>query len=322
MTHHTGNPYHFANTNIPVAIQSELGTFLHVFGGVANNSQRISTWQWVDQDNLKWFIESVPGVPNHFWITTAINRNFAVHQLGANQENGGQITLWDKTTHGHQGNVQVTFEPAHDGAWFIKFVHSGKNVHVQGAVTTNDGPVTQWDRVDQANLKWRFYPAGHAGSHPAAPGNWANYGQRATLAIQSGVGTFLHVLGGQTHDGAKISTWSWVNQDNLKWHIEPAPTPGHFFIASKVNPTFVVHQQGANNNNGGEITTWNKNTHGHQGNLQVTFEPAGGEYWYIRFVHSGKYVHVQGGQGGDNQPITQWDKVDQPNLKWRFIHVA
>jgi hypothetical protein len=316
MATHTGNPHFFANTNIPIAVQSDLGTYLHVYGGQAHNEAKISTWQWVDQANLKWYIESIPGT-NHFYLASAVNRNFVVHQLGANHDNEGHVTLWDKTTHGQQGNLQVTFEPSHDGAWFIKFVHSGKYVHVQGAVTTNDGPVTQWEHVDQHNLKWRFHPAG---AHPSSPSNWAGFAHKPTLAIQSAVGSFLHVLGGAAHNEAQISTWNWVNQDNLKWHIEAAPG-GHYFLSSKVNHEFVVHQLGANHDNGGHITLWNKSTHGHQGNLQVTFEPAGGEYWYIKFVHSGKYVHVQGGLPDNNQPVTQWEKVDQANLKWRFLHV-
>jgi hypothetical protein len=317
MAVNTGNPIFFANTNIPIAIQSNLGTYLHVLGGQANNQAKISTWQWVDQPNLKWYIESVPGT-GHFFLSSAINRNFVVHQLGANTNNGGELTLWDKNTHGHQGNLQVVFEPSHDGSWFIKFVHSGKYIHVQGALTTNNCPVTQWERVEQNNLKWRFHPAG---AQISSPGNWALFGHKPTLAIQSGVGSYLHVLNGVANNEAKLTTWNWVNQDNLKWHIEPSPNPGFFFISSKINPSFVVHQLGANNNNGGETTLWNKATHGHQGNLQVSFEPAGGEFWYIKFAHSGKYLHVQGGRPDNNQPVTQWDRVDQANLKWRFLHV-
>jgi len=315
---HHGNPFSFVNTNIPVAVQSQLGTYLHLWQGVAKDGQRISTWTWVDQANLKWYLESVPGHHDVFYIATAVNRDFVVHQQGATTNNGDAITSWNKKTHGHQGNLQVRFEASGDGWWFIRFVHNGKCVHVQGGLTANDTPVTQWDSVPQANLKWRFLPAFGADPNSHNPAHFPG----VRVAIQSQLGTFLHLFGGVASDGAKISTWSWVNQPNLKWHIEPSPqAPGHYFIVTEVNHAFVVHQLGGNHENGGPVSTWNKGTHGHQGNLQVTFEPAGGEYWYIRFVHSGKCLHVQGGLTANDTPVTQWDRVDQPNLKWRFVPV-
>jgi len=314
-----GNPLSFVNTNIPIAIQSQLGTYLHLFGGSASNDARISTWSWVNQNNLKWFIEPVPGRPDAFWISSACNRNFVVHQAGASSNNGDRISMWDKTTHGHQGNVQVRFESSGDGFWFIRFVHSNKCVHVPGASTANDVAVTQWDSVNQPNLKWRFLPAGDDPFHPSS---FTGHGQNVRLAVQSGVGTFLHVHGGTAFDGCRISTYQWVDQPNLKWHIEPVPgSAGLFWLVSETNHNFVVHQQGASRNNGDICSTWNKTTHGNQGNLQVSFEPAGGDFWYIRFAHSGKYVHVQGASTANDTTVSQWDKVDQPNLKWKFIPV-
>jgi len=312
-----GSPHSFLNNNIPVAIQSQVGTYLHVYGGNAQNDARVSTWSWVNQNNLKWFIESVPGRNDVFFIASACNRNFVVHQRGSTANNGDAITLWDKTTHGHQGNLHVRFEHAGDGFWFIRFEHSGKCVHVQGASTANDAAVTQWDSVNQNNLKWRFMPAG---ADPFHPSSFTGHGSHVRLAIQSGVGTFLHVYGGNPHDGCRLSTWQWVDQPNLKWHIEPAPN-GQFFLVSAANHNFVVHQQGATHNNGDPCTTWNKTTHGHQPNLHVSFEPAGADYWYIRFAHSGKYLHVHGASTANDTTVSQWDKVDQPNLKWKFIPV-
>jgi len=196
-------------------------------------------------------------------------------------------------------------------------VHSGKCLHVTGASTANDAAVTQWDSVNQANLKWRFLPAGDNPSHPSS---FVGHGNHVRLAVQSQLGTYLHVAGGHAGDNTRISTWTWVDQANLKWHIEPVVgKPGFFHLVSATNPNYAVHQEGAKNDNGGPCTTWNKNTHGHQGNLQLYFEPAGGEWWYIHFAHSGKCLHVSGASTANDTAVTQWDKVDQPNLKWRFI---
>jgi hypothetical protein len=143
------------NSGKPVYIRSALGnSYLHVHGGKAYNEAPITLWEKVDQNNLKWFINTTDG---GFYIQSAVNPNFVIHQLYANSDNGGAITLFDRTTHGHQNNMKVNFLSGDHGHYFIQFVHSKKFIHVNNAKTTNGNPVSQWEYIYQPNLLWDFH---------------------------------------------------------------------------------------------------------------------------------------------------------------------
>jgi len=142
------------NTGKLVYVKSLLGNvYLHVSGGNAFNGAPSKTWQYVNQYNLKWEIVKHGA---YYYLCSAINPKFVLHQSGANFLNGGAITLWNRYTHGNQNNLRVTFHSTSDGHYLIRFVHSGKYVHVNGASTSNGTPITQWQYVNQNNLKWDF----------------------------------------------------------------------------------------------------------------------------------------------------------------------
>lgn len=312
-----GGPLHsLVNTGQKVFVQSADGdVVLHVSGGVARNEAPVTIWNKSthgQQANLQWTIETAPN--GQFFLASAVDPAFVLHQSGGVHTNDGACSLWDKRTHGHQGNLQVTFEPR-GNCFAIRFAHSGKYAHVHGGGTANDTKVTQWDWVEQNNLKWYIFPVDPIKA-------LANTGRR--VFVRSAVGdVVMHVSGGGAHNEAHITTWSRAthgHQANLQWTIETAPG-GHFFLASAVDPAFVLHQSGGVHTNGGACSLWDKRTHGHQGNLQVTFEPHG-DCFGIRFVHSGKYAHVQGGSSANDTPVSQWDWCEQANLKWRIFPVS
>jgi hypothetical protein len=290
-------------------------------GGVAHDNAPITCWDkntHGHQPNLQWTIGHAPN--GNFYIQSAVDPNFVFHQHGATHDNNGAISVWNKNTHGHQANLQVQFDHKGGEWWAIRFVHSGKCAHVYGAGTANGTPISQWDYVDQANLKWRFVPI-KAKKEWRGPNNFARSGKR--FYLQSALGPVAHLQGGVAHDNAPVTCWdknTHGHQANLQWTLSHAPN-GAYYIHSAVDPNFVFHQHGATHENNGAISVWNKNTHGHQGNLQVRFEKLGGGFWAIKFVHSGKCVHVYGAQTANGTPISQWDYVDQANLKWRLVPV-
>jgi len=137
-------------------IKSALGNaYLHVLGGQAGNSAKITTWEYVNQANLLWTLTSTT---NGFFINSVVDPNFVIHLNGGGSGNGDACTLWDKRTHGHQDNLKIKFERTNDGLWLIKFNNSGKYAHVHGGSTANGTPITQWEFVNQANLKWQIIP--------------------------------------------------------------------------------------------------------------------------------------------------------------------
>jgi len=314
---------YFAHSGKPFMIQSKGGNaFVHVHGGGTANGTNISTWSYVDQDNLKWYLKPAEHA-GYFYIVSALDRNHdhVLHQHGGTNGNGDNITLWDRCD---QGNTQVRFENAGDGYYNIVFRHSNKAVHVHGGGTANDTNITQWDVVNQDNLKWRLVKTNQGGYQKTSHHGWAHHPKRyakkgKVVFIQSKAGNaYVHVHGGGTANGTNISAWSHVNQDNLKWRVKPAEEKGWFYIVTALDPNHdrVLHQHGGTQGNGDNITLWERVN---QGNTQVRFEDAGDGFFYIIFKHSGKCVHLHGGGTANDTNITQWEKVNQDNLKWRFV---
>ena len=95
---------------------------------------------------------------------------------------------------------------------------------------------------------------------------------------------------------------------------------GYFHIISAVSGK-VLHNHGAGSANGAKCTTWRI---GPEPNLRVRFERVNDanytnqEWWYIIFKDSNKCVHNHGGGNKNGAGITQWEKVKQHNLYWRF----
>jgi len=300
-----------------VFLQSQLSHVVaHVHGGQANNGANITLWDQNThghQSNLQWYITDAGN--GQYFIESAVDRNFVLHQHGGNNDNDGQCTLWDKRTHGHQGNLRVTFRNISGDLYAIHFVHSNKCIHVHGGGTANDTQISQWDYVNQANLHWRVIPVA------SYPSYYVNSG--AKFFLQSELGKVAHAHGGQAVNDTQITLWdqnTHGHQSNLQWYLTDAGN-GQYFIESAIDRNFVLHQHGGNNDNGGQCTLWDKRTHGHQGNLRVTFRNIVGDLYAIHFVHSGKCVHVHGGKNDNDTPITQWEYVQQPNLHWRFIDI-
>jgi ribosomal protein S19 len=314
------SPFDFLNTGEHFFVESQLGPVAHVLGGAAHNDAKVSCWDkntHGHQSNLQWTLASAHN--GNYYLCSAINPNFVLHQLGSHSNNGGEISLWDKNTHGHQGNLQVNFRDVGAGWYAISFVHSGCCVHLHGAQTANNTPITQWQYVSQANLHWRFVPVNPRPYEN--PHNLARSGKQVFIVSQLAPHAVAHVLGGAAHNDAKLSIWNrntHGHQANLRWTVSQAPN-GNYYINTAINPNFVIHQLGAHSNNAGEISLWDKNSHGHQGNLQVNFHDCGGGWYGIRFVHNGKFMHVYGATTHDNTAINQWDWVEQANLKWQFV---
>jgi len=339
-----------------LTIMSGLSTYLRVNGGKAVTNAQIATSALTDKPNLEWLIQPVYEQPGCFYISTALNPECVVHQNGATQNNGDGVTLFPQRT--QHPNTLVTFEPAPgQNWWYIRFVHSKKGLRVQNGQPGSGIPIVQWDPCDQPDLKWRFHPAeasfttafyerkmeeqrkaeeeaarARARAHeqlqeesrkqrealtkgPRDPRTLASH---TKVNILSCVGTYMHVHGGQAVQNADITTWELVDQPNLQWVIQSVPGKhGHYLVCSAADPNLVLHQFGNSKNNGDKCTLWHRSAN--QPNLWVTFEPAGGDWWHIKFAHSGKCAHVHGGARANGTAITQWDAVDQPNLKWRFI---
>eukprot|EP00483_Globobulimina_turgida_P005719 UN05729 len=120
-------------------------------------------------------------------------------------------------------------------------------------------------------------------------------------------GKCIHLDGFTDSNGAKITQWDKVNQDNLKWFISPVyGDDGYFHIISAASGK-VLHNHGGGKGNGAKCTTWRI---GPEPNLRVRFEKVyddqykDHEYWYLIFKDSNKCVHNHGGANKSGAAIT------------------
>ncbi|WP_201800399.1 RICIN domain-containing protein, partial [Chlorogloeopsis fritschii] len=182
--------------------------------------------------------------------------------------------------------------------YFLKVKHSGKCLHQQGGTLGNGDKITQWDCVNQPNVKVEKVPAGK--------------GYFFLKFAHSGKCVHLHEA--SSENGAPITQWECVNQPNVKWREEPAGE-GYSYLKSQQTGK-CLHQQGATQSNGDPITQWDCVD---QPNVQWKFVLASQEvpktYYFLKVKHSGKCLHQQGGTLGNGDKITQWDCVNQPNVK-------
>jgi hypothetical protein len=78
---------------------------------------------------------------------------------------------------------------------------------------------------------------------------------------------------------------------------------------------------GASKEDGAPITQWDcqrDRLHFHW-KLEVAENRAGDLYYYMVNRASGKCMHVHGGTKDNGAVITQWECVNQPNVKWMVI---
>jgi Ricin-type beta-trefoil lectin domain-like len=134
-----------------------------------------------------------------------------------------------------------------------------------------------------------------------------------------------HVQAALQTDGATISQWECRDQKT----VDPAPyfqwdkvnVGGEYFMLRARHSGKCAQVNGASNENGAPITQWGcqrDRAHFHW-KQTVAENRAGDPYYYIVNRASGKCMHVHGGGSENGALITQWDCVNQSNVKWMVI---
>jgi len=121
------------------------------------------------------------------------------------------------------------------------------------------------------------------------------------------------VNGASAENGATISQWDCLAQDNVKWVLADAGDQ-HYFIKAKHSGK-CMQVAAASHDNGAAITQWDCVNQDHHKWKVERLSPSG---YYLRAKHSGKCAHVSGGSTANGGAITQWDCFFQDNLRWVF----
>ncbi|HRJ53753.1 MAG TPA: RICIN domain-containing protein [Candidatus Thiothrix moscowensis] len=140
-------------------------------------------------------------------------------------------------------SVPASAEPAADGIFYIKAKHSNKCVHQHGHINNNGGNVTQWDCVNQGNTKLERIPTG------------SGY----FLLRFKHSGKCVTVENDSLDRGANIIQWD-CNYDgprNQTWHtLKASNNPTDPYVQIQSGNGACLHQHGATNGNGDNITQW------------------------------------------------------------------
>lgn len=126
----------------------------------------------------------------------------------------------------------------------------------------------------------------------------------------------MSVTGWSSTDGAVMEQWTPLGQSNQVFNIQQTPT-GYKLLPSYNDK--VVTVDGYSNANGGVINQW---TDYEQSNQRFSIIDAGGGYYKIMSLSSGKFLAVTGAGTANGDDIVQWQWLDHDNFKWQLTPVA
>jgi hypothetical protein len=142
-------------------------------------------------------------------------------------------------------------------------------------------------------------------------------------------GKCMQVDGASQDDGATVSQWDCLQQPNVLWHFRGGPPGGFFNLEAShsgkcaVVPTDTPQFE---QSNGAPIIQWNcqyNDPDSARSNKLYRQQDVGGGYYFIINKASNKCLQVNGGSLDNGATISQWECVDQPNVKWKIpLYVA
>jgi hypothetical protein len=137
-------------------------------------------------------------------------------------------------------------------------------------------------------------------------------------------GKCMQVDGASQDDDATISQWECLQQPNVLWHFRGGP-PGFFNLEASHSRKCAMVPSDENfhirQNDGAHIVQWDcQYSWPDPRRTQRLWrqQPVGGGYYYIINKATHKCMQVNGGSQDNGATISQWDCVDQPNVKWKI----
>jgi Ricin-type beta-trefoil lectin domain-like len=128
------------------------------------------------------------------------------------------------------------------------------------------------------------------------------------------------VNGASYANGAVISQWDCVNQDNVEWYLLPLEN-GYYILRAK-HSNKCAQVNGASYDDNAVISQWtcvvNGRTPEHS---QWSLVSTDNNKFYIQSKHSKKCAQVNGSSNANGAVISQWDCVNRNNVKW-YLTVA
>jgi hypothetical protein len=232
---------------------------------------------------------------------------------------------------------------------------SGKVLEVGGHSMAEGGVVQQWDWTGTASQQWKIVPVGSgyfklvsalSGLALSIPNsstqvgtelrqytyygmtsqNWAfdemsplDVGMRYAILSRNS-GKAVDVDGFAATDGANIIQYDWFNTGKQCWLVNSLGGAEQTF--SNVATGKIIEVGGYSNNDGGNINQWGWAGHNWQRWTVEAVDSDAGGFWYkIVNVGSGKVVDIAGMSNANMANIQQWTYWGGYNQQWRFVRV-
>ena len=273
-------------------------------GASSSNGAQLTQWENVGGDNQRFIIQSTDS--SGYYKIINKNSNLLLAVENESTLNDADVVQW---TDLNTDNFYWEFEPLTpttliaESNYFIRARHSGKYMSVAGQSTEDGAVIEQWSYVDQNNLKFEV-TMDLSGYYELRP----IYNTKKVT-----------VDGASTSNGAAINIYTDLEAINQKFSIEPLED-GYYKIVPKYSSGKALAVNENDTINGADIVLWDY-LPGYD-NFEWEFLPVyvpapleEGSY-YIKAVHSEKYMSVKGYSSADSALIEQWEYVDQDNLRF------
>ena len=244
-------------------------------------------------------------------IRSSIDEKFVLDVLGASQENGANVQLYEYTAD-DQKRFKVTY--LGDGYYSIIALHSSKSLAVEGASQEKGANVYQWEYSGSDAQKWVIKEAGN--------------GYYSIISKCNGL--YIDVLNASASNYTNIQMCDGNGLNAQKFKFEKVAdgnqggnTPpvvgtqtiadGTYVIRSSIDEKFVLDVLGASQENGANVQLY-EYTADDQKRFKVTY--LGDGYYSIIALHSSKSLAVEGASQEKGANVCQWEYSGSDAQKW------
>lgn len=278
----------------------------NLIAGVANssgeNAALVTQQSWQGYGNQQWVPIKVDF--GHYKIVN-MNSGKVLDVTGGSTASGRLIQQWAYLGGSSQKWRIIATE---DGYFKVINVHSGLALsspypRTQAGIQLEQYPYNGW-----ANQKWSFDEV-----NPLVSGRTYQVTARHSFKV-------LEVPGINAPNGTLARQWSWFGSMNQRW-IPVWLGNGQHSI-SNASSNKVLEVGGLSSNDGGTLQQWSWVGHNWQKwTLEAVDNDAGGFWYKIVNVGSGRVASVNGMSLSDGAGLQQWGWRGYTNQQWRFYRL-
>eukprot|EP01089_Gocevia_fonbrunei_P001832 TRINITY_DN1174_c0_g1_i1.p1 TRINITY_DN1174_c0_g1~~TRINITY_DN1174_c0_g1_i1.p1 ORF type:complete len:361 (-),score=49.02 TRINITY_DN1174_c0_g1_i1:44-1126(-) len=262
------------------------------------------TWPYYvskPQSTLEWKLIPSDEKGYYYIVSTYDSSTRIINQVGS------ACSLL--TINGNTESGKVYFEDAGNGYYYILYKTNNQALQYN---STNAHEYTQKLVTklvaDQPEFKWRILVPD---SIPRL-----DITNQTVILSSAKNDVFISLVNG-THDkSGPLHTTGYTTKIDIQWKIVApgSPVVGYYYLMTEIDNNKIMQQEGKVLVDGGPVKLW---TRSDLTNTELAFRDAGNDYVNLVFRHSGFVVRID---PTDSTILTQWQIIDAPEYKWKFMN--